>query len=81
MSLDEEIRQIFKENQERMTIAAFMEIVDELSDMICEIFAEELDIHYADVEAKLIVARKKIREHIENLEKQRLEKRRSNNGT
>jgi len=80
MSLDEEIRQIFKENQERMTIAAVMEVVDQLSDMICEFFAEELDIHYEDVEEKLIIARRKIREHLEELEKQRLEKRRSNNG-
>ena len=81
MSLEEEIREIFSENQERMTIAAVMEIVDELSYMICEDFAEALDLHYEEVEEKLMIAKFKIKERLERLERQRIERRWTQNGT
>lgn len=80
MSLEEEIREIFSENQERMTIAAVMEIVDELSYMICEDFAEALDLHYEEVEEKLMTAKFKIKERLERLERQRIERRWAQNG-
>lgn len=65
MSLDEEIRKIFYENNHRMTVSVIMELVDELEEVICEEFSKELNLHYEEIQSKLSFAKRKIKEKIE----------------
>ena len=66
MNLYDEFDKIIQENRSRITTSLIMDVIDELSSIICESFAKELNVHYEEVEAKLLFAKEKIKRIIES---------------
>lgn len=58
--LDKEISNIIEENKHRLSVAMVMEIVDEISDYMCEEIAEELNVEYEELHPKFQNAKRRI---------------------
>lgn len=68
MSLIEEIQNIFKENQDRITLTVIMELVDDILDSVMEVMAKS--------EAEAAITKEQVRNKIKVQIKQNLGEKR-----
>lgn len=65
MRLLDELNNMFRENADMLSIAALMEVVDELMDDMCIAIASEMEMSYEDVQPNFMEAKRKLKEKIE----------------
>lgn len=56
---------MFRENADMLSIAALMEVVDELMDDMCIAIASEMEMSYEDAQTNFMEAKRKLKEKIE----------------